>query len=133
MSDRKRVRNDPHWAKNVMSVAAVEAISYLNAGLRHHYRGSGDTPSAARDRAAKAAGITSAQAQRLWKRWRTMSSVDGDVYRSLRNAYGHLCQKIEDSADAMRAERERLEANAVPEGPAAAAAGMEKAARRAAQ
>ena len=92
-----------------MSTAAIEAFEFLNAGIRKHYRGWGDTATAARDRAARDAGITSAQAERVWKRWQTMGSVDGDVYRALRNKYAALCERNEQAADASRAERKSLE------------------------
>lgn len=109
MGDKRRGGNAPSWGSH-MSTAAAEAFSFLNAAVRHHYRGSGDTASAARDRAAHEAGITPAQAERLWKRWRQMASVDGDVYRALRNKYEALIQRNEDAADAHRAERMRLQA-----------------------
>jgi hypothetical protein len=94
-----------------MSVAANEAFQLLNAGAVKEYRGWGDTRTAARDRAAKKAGVTPAQAERLWKNWQTMKSVNGDVYRLLRNKYGHLCNIIETSADAMAERRRDYEAN----------------------
>src|SRR5690606_31143527 len=104
---------------------AMEAFAFLNAGIKKNYRGWGDTPTAARDRAAKEAGITPAQAERIWKRWKHMASVDGDVYRALRTAYETLCEKTEAAADAM--ERRRLGAigpeNAVLESPAPTGAG----------
>ena len=107
MSDTRRVKSDPKQGVSVMSTAATEAFGFLNALTKRHYRGFGDTPTAARDRAAKQAGITPAQAERVWKRWRQMSSVDGDVYRALRNTYETICEKTEAVGDAM--ERRRLE------------------------
>jgi hypothetical protein len=92
-----------------MSAAVSEAFRFLNAGTQKHYRGFGDTASAARDRAAREAGITPSQAERLWKRWRTMASVDGDVYRALRNRYEYLCSRIENAAEAMELERREIE------------------------
>ena len=83
------------------STAAGEAFNYLNALQRMEYRGWGDTASAARDRAAKKAGVTPAQAERVWKRWRSMTTVNGDVYRLLRNRYESVCQRIEQAADAI--------------------------------
>ncbi|WP_287323747.1 hypothetical protein [Mesorhizobium sp.] len=111
MSDTRRVKSDLERGSKVMgtSLAAMEAFNLLNAGTRKHYRGGGDTPTAARDRAAKEAGITPAQAERVWKRWKTMASVDGDVYRRLRNRYGYLCSWIEKAADAMERETREIE------------------------
>lgn len=109
MGDTRRVRNDLKQDESVMSVAVIEAFDLLNAGTRKHYRGAGDTSTAARERAAREAGISPAQAERLWKRWRTMGSVDGDVYRGLRNTYGRLCEWIENDAAAM--ERQAIEDN----------------------
>lgn len=106
MSDTRRVKSDPKRGVSVMSMAATEAFDFLNALTKRNYRGWGDTPTAARDRAAKEAGITPAQAERVWKRWKRMTSVDGDVYRALRNTYETLCEKTEAAADAM--ERSRL-------------------------
>lgn len=87
------------------SLAAGEAFALLNAGMKREFRGYGDTKTAARDRAAEKADVTPAQAERLWKHWRTMKSCNGDVYRNLRNRYGHLCTWIEDKADALEARR----------------------------
>jgi hypothetical protein len=113
-----------------MSIAATEAFDLLNAGTRKHYRGAGDSPTAARDRAAREAGITPAQAERVWKRWRTMASVDGDVYRALRNKYGHLCAWIENAAEAMeREQREIEESNEADQSPVPTGAGMARPAR----
>jgi hypothetical protein len=109
MSDTKRVKSDPKRGESVMSIAVGEAFKYLNAGTKKHYRGAGDTPTAARNRAAREAGISPAQAERIWKRWKTMASVDGDVYRALRNKYESLCVRVENAADAMEQERREIE------------------------
>jgi hypothetical protein len=109
MGDTKRVENDLKRGSNDMSTAVSEAFELLNAGTRKHYRGAGDTSTAARERAAREAGISPAQAERLWKRWRTMASVDGDVYRGLRNRYWHLCSRIENAADAIERETRGIE------------------------
>lgn len=136
MSDTRRVISDPKRDDSVMSssIAATEAYGYLNAGVRKHYRGGGDTPTAARERAAREAGISSAQAERLWKRWRTMGSVDGDVYRCLRNTYGHLCTWLEDAADAMERERREIEeTDAIDQSPSPSGGGVARAAQSAAK
>lgn len=93
------------------SVAAAEAFELLNAGAKSVWRGQGDTWTAARDRAAQEAGLTPSQAERLQKNWKTMKYPNGDVYRMLRNQYGHLCSWIEDKADALEARRLGTKAN----------------------
>jgi len=100
-----------------ISPAAEEAFKFLNAGTRIEWRAYGDTKTAARDRAAKKAGLTPAQAERLWKNWRTMKFPNGDVYRNLRNTYGHLCEWVEGKAMAIEREAQGIEErNAVFEG-----------------
>ena len=113
MSDTRRVRSDPKQVKR-MSTAAQEAFGYLNELQQHEYRGWGDTPTAARDRAARKAGITPAQAERVWKRWQSMRTVNGDVYRALRNAYEAACIKVENAADAIEAKRHEIEETHAP-------------------
>jgi hypothetical protein len=93
-----------------MSVAAQEAFDYLNALQKMEYRGWGDTATAARDRAARKAGVTPAQAERVWKRWQSMKTVNGDVYRALRNRYEALCQRIENAADVIDKRAAEIEA-----------------------
>lgn len=94
-----------------MSAAANEAFDYLNALTKTEYRGRGDTATAARDRAAKKAGVSPAQAERVWKRWQSMKTVNGDVYRLLRNAYERICEANEQAADRYAAERAALRGN----------------------
>lgn len=107
------------------SMAAREAFEMLNAATRTEYRGWGDTQTAARDRAARKAGITPAQAERVWKRWREMKSMNADVYRGLRNTYGHLCSWIENKATAIDSEAAAIEAfNAVDQSASPAGEGM---------
>lgn len=113
MSDTRRVKSDLKRGKR-MSSAANEAFDYLNALQQQEYRGWGDTPTAARDRAAKKAGITPAQAERVWKRWQSMKTVNGDVYRALRNAYEATCIKIEHAADRIEARRNAIEETHAP-------------------
>ncbi|MBZ9894218.1 hypothetical protein LB545_07655 [Mesorhizobium sp. BR1-1-6] len=108
MGDTKRVRSDLKRGISVMSTAASEAFCFLNKLTQREYRGWGDTATAARERAARNAGITPAQAERVWKRWQRMASIDGDVYRALRNKYEALCEANEQAADAYRAERLQL-------------------------
>lgn len=113
MSDTRRVTSDPKQGER-MSSAAHEAFDYLNELQKHEYRGWGDTASAARDRAARKAGITPAQAERVWKRWQSMRTVNGDVYRALRNAYEAACIKVENAADSIEAKRHEIEGSHAP-------------------
>ena len=131
MSDQKRSGNRPEQGKSMStSIAAKEAFDCLNAGTRKEYLGWGDTRTAARDRAAKKAGVTQAQGTRLWKNWQTMASVDGDVYRLLLRKYGHLCAWIENAADAMERERRGIEeSNEADQGHPSTAGGMVGAAK----
>ena len=121
MSDTRRVKSDLRRGISVMSTAATEAFGFLNRLTQREYRGWGDTATAARERAARNAGITPAQAERVWKRWQRMASIDGDVYRALRNQYEALCEANEKAADASREARLQLKAgkNAVGQKPGA--------------
>lgn len=92
-----------------ISPAAEEAFKYLNAGARKHWRGQGDTWTAARDRAAREAGVTPAQAERLQKNWKSMKFPNGDVYRLLRNKYEALCERVEIAAGRMESELREIE------------------------
>lgn len=136
MSEPRRCESAPKRGDSVMSssVAAREAFELLNAGTRKEYRGWGDTRTAARDRAAKEAGVTPAQAERLWKHWRAMKTVNGDVYRCLRNSYGHLCTWIENAADQMERERREIEeTDATDQSPLPAGEGLARSAPREAE
>ena len=128
MSEPRRCESAPKRGDSVMSssVAAREAFDLLNAGTKKEFRGWGDTRTAARDRAAREAGVTPAQAERLWKHWRSMKSVNGDVYRGLRNTYGHLCSWIEGAADRIDREAQEIEeANEVHQSARRHVAGLE--------
>lgn len=116
MSEPRRYESALKRGENMStSAAATEAFSLLNAATKQEFRGWGDTKTAARDRAARKAGVSRAQAERLWKNWQSMKTVNGDVYRSLRNSYSHLCEWIETSAD--RLEREAAEIEGIHETP----------------
>lgn len=108
MCDRRRVGSDPNEGEYMSSVAAKEAFDLLNAATKQEYRGWGDTQTAARDRAARKAGVSPAQAERVWKRWQSMKTVNGDVYRNLIKTYGHLCTWVEDMADRVAAKRQEI-------------------------
>lgn len=106
-----RIRTDNGVDPMSTSACAEESFRLLNAGAKLHWRGQGDTWTAARDRAAKEAGITPSQAERLQKNWRTMKFPNGDVYRLLRNKYAYLCSWIENVAEAMEREQREIEEN----------------------
>ncbi|MGN6143516.1 MAG: hypothetical protein ACTHOP_08000 [Mesorhizobium sp.] len=125
MSDIKavRIRTEIRVSEMSASVCAAESFQLLNAGAKHVWRGQGDTWTAARDRAANEAGVTPSQAERLQKNWRTMKFPNGDVYRLLRNKYGHLCSWIENTAEAVEREAQEIEeTNAALQGPVEPAA-----------
>lgn len=131
MSDPVRGKSAP-FEDECMSTAAQEAFSYLNELQKVEYRGWGDTATAARDRVARKAGITPAQAERVWKRWQSMKTVNGDVYRALRNAYEAACIKIENAAAALEREAQEIEAShAVDTSASPSVAGVERAPPRA--
>lgn len=136
MSEPRRCESAPKRGDSVMSssIAAREAFDLLNAGTMREYRGWGDTRTGARDRAAREAGISRAQAERLWKNWQKMKSVDGDVYRCLRNTYGHLCSMLENAAERMERERREIEeTDEIGKSASPDLAGVESTARRTAQ
>ena len=78
-----------------------------------------DTLSAARDRAARVAGIDRSYAKRIWDRWQTMNDVSGEAYRRLREAYERACERHEAAAAEYRQQRLLIEAtrHAVSESP----------------
>ncbi len=124
MSEPERYESIPERGRSMStSIAAREAFELLNAGTKQEFRGWGDTRTAARDRAAKQAGVTPAQAERLWKNWQSMKFPNGDVYRLLRNTYGHLCTWIENKADSIEARRLGRTGNAADQGAGEAGAG----------
>ena len=112
MSEPSRYGSVPKQGDQMStSIAAKEAFELLNAATQKEWRGWGDTRTAARDRAAKKAGLTPAQAERLWKNWQTTKFPNADVYRLLRNTYGHLCAWVENAADAIERETRGIEEN----------------------
>lgn len=125
MSEPRRYESVPIQGESVMSTSACAAESFdlLNAGAKSVWRGQGDTWTAARDRAAAEAGVSPAQAERLQKNWRSMKYPNGDVYRMLRNKYGHLCSWIEDKAGALEARRLGRTGNAVDQSAGVAGEG----------
>lgn len=108
--DTRCVGSDKGRRVSIMSTAVQQSAEYLVALARLYHRGHGDTWSAARDRAAKAAGVEPSYAKRIWDRWRTMRDVSGEAYIKLRKAYEELCERNDAAARAYRAERMRLQA-----------------------
>lgn len=132
MSDPKtvRIRTNSEAKSMSTSVCAAESFQLLNAGAKSVWRGKGDTWTAARNRAAEEAGLRPSQAERLEKNWRTMRFPNGDVYRQLRNKYGHLCASIEAKAEAIEREAQQIEmANAADTSASAALARVAAAAQ----
>ena len=74
------------------------------------HRGRHDTWSAARDRAAKDAGIETTIAKRIWQRWEDMKDVSGSALLGLMVAYEDACRRNDDAIEAYRAERLKLKA-----------------------
>jgi len=124
-SDRRSVEIDTKHGGFVMSNAVAEAHFYLNELSRQLHRGHGDTLGAARDRAARVAGIDRSYAKRIWDRWQTMNDVSGEAYRRLRTAYEQACERHEAAAAEYRHQRLILEAShAVTESPDFGGVGM---------
>lgn len=129
MSEPKTVRiRTERGSPMSTSMCAEESFELLNEGAKSVWRGQGDTWTAARDRAADQAGLTPAQAERLQKNWKTMKFPNGDVYRLLRNSYGHLCSFVETKAEAMERQAQQIGArqnNETLQGARTVGAGME--------
>lgn len=90
---------------------APEQASFLLEHLTVScHRGPHDTWTAARERAAKLAGIPPSMAKRIWQRWQTMNDVSGRILVKLIKAYDEICEHNEAAAEANRAERLTLEA-----------------------
>lgn len=92
-----------------MITAANEAKNWLEALTELEHRGRYDTWGAARDRAARKAGIKQTYAKHLWDRWQTMKDVSGEAYRCLKAAYDAQCDHNEHMAalHRQRAEEKR--------------------------
>lgn len=125
MSDIRRVVRDTKRGAEVMSEVAVQkAHGWLEALMRAHHRGPTDTWTAARDRAAKAAGVDPTYAKRLWQRWQTMKDVSGGAFLALQEAYEAQCQHNEAMAAHHRAVREAIDDGATDEDLVAAGLGI---------
>lgn len=108
MSDNRRVVRDTKRGRIAMNTAVEKSAHFLNELARHHHRGRGDTWTAARDRAAREAGIERSYAKRIWDRWQTMRDVSGEAFMRLEAAYEAICKSNEDAADRYAAERAAL-------------------------
>lgn len=108
MSVNQRVVRDTKHRVQPMSEAAVR-LTYerLDALTKLHHRGRHDTWTAARDRAAKTAGIEPSYAKRIWDRWQSMKDVSGGAFYAIEQAYQRLCERSEaaEAAQATQAER----------------------------
>lgn len=122
---RHVARDTRRGSEEEMNNAVTEANFYLNELARLLHRGQGDTLGAARDRAARVAGIERSYAKRIWDRWQTMNDVSGEAYRRLRQAYEQVCERHEAAAAEYRHQRLILEAtHAVTESPDFGGVGM---------
>lgn len=95
MSDITHVARDKSSGTRSMTTAAAKSRRMLEALVIAHHRGPTDTWTAARDRAAKAAGIERSYAARLWSRWQDMKDVSGEALIRLSAAYVALCEASE--------------------------------------
>lgn len=114
MSDARRVETDTRDDRNSVMRALADTTGmatperaefWLHGIAWGKYRGRHDTWTAARDRAAKEAGIPSSIAKRIWQRWQEMNDVGGDALLKLMLAYEELCERNETAAAAYRAQR----------------------------
>lgn len=130
MSDSRRVENDTKSGElNMRALVDTEGMSvpekaefWLQGLAWAKHRGRHDTWTAARDRAAKEAGVASTIAKRIWQRFQGMDDVSGKALLKLMLAYEEACQRNEEAVAAYRAERLKLRAgrNAVDQKPASA-------------
>jgi hypothetical protein len=120
MSDTRRVESDTTRGEIVKMRALADtegmpvpqkANYWLETLAKASYRGRHDTWTAARDRAARKAGIKLTMAQRIWQRWEDMNDVGGDAVIKLMLAYEELCQRTENAADVKDGQRLKLRVN----------------------
>lgn len=108
MSDNRLVEFDNRRGANVMTTAVAKSFRLLEALTIAHHRGPSDTWTAARDRAAEAAGIERSYAARIWNRWQSMKDVSGEALMRLSDAYTAQCEHNEKMAALHRQRREEL-------------------------
>lgn len=119
MSDTRCAENDTNSDESsvMRALADTEGMTtperaefWLQGLAWAKHRGRHDTWTAARDRAAKDAGVTASIAKRIWQRWQEMNDVGGDALLRLMLAYEDACQRNEEAVAAYRAERLKLKA-----------------------
>lgn len=119
MSDIRSAENDTNRDESsvMRALADTEGMTtperaefWLQGLAWSKHRGRHDTWTAARDRAAKEAGVTVSIAKRIWQRWQEMNDVGGDALLRLMLAYEDACQRNEEAVAAYRAERLKLKA-----------------------
>lgn len=116
MSDTRRVKSDPTRGELVMRALAdtqgmpvpQKANYWLETITKAHHKGRHDTWTAARDRAAKKAGVELPMAERIWKRWKSMNDIGGETVIKLMLAYEEMVQRNNEAADGYMAERHEL-------------------------
>jgi hypothetical protein len=112
------------------SIALDEARQWAEVLLDAECKGRKDRESPIRYRLAKKLGIPESYIFRLVYKTKEMNDVRGSVYRTLmlaHKAYELACERNEEAAAAMRAERLDLKAkrHAVDRKPASAGVGMD--------
>lgn len=110
-----------------MSTTALnEAKGWYENLLDAEFRGRKDTDGAARYRLSSRLGLKENVLFRLQYRVADMKDIAGEAYRRLKIAHDELCERNEEAARAMRAERLGLtgQTNAVDQERALARVGM---------
>jgi hypothetical protein len=104
-ADGKRVSEG-----KMSTIALSEAKDWHDRLMDAEFKGRGDREKAVRGRLSKRTGIPESYLFRLQYKVREMTDVAGSAYRALMLAHDELCARNEEAADAMRAERKKLEA-----------------------
>ena len=92
------------------TAALAEAVKWNEKLLDAEFKGRKDKDYLARSRLAERLGVKESYLFRLQYKTEEMKDVAGSVYRALMHAYADMCARNEEAADAMRAERKKLEA-----------------------
>lgn len=108
------------------TTALTEAKGWYESLLDAEFRGRKDTDGAARYRLSSRLGVKENVLFRLQYRVTEMKDIAGEVYRRLKLAHDELCERNEEAARAMRAERlgHTGQTNAVDQERALAGVGM---------
>jgi hypothetical protein len=129
MSGKRVSENGKNVSEDSMSTIALErAVRWHDELMDAEFKGRKDKESATRFRLSKKIGVPESYLFRLAHKRREMRDVAGEVYRRLEEAhktYVGLCERNEQAADAMRAERLALKAkrHATDHEPASAGVG----------